>query len=517
MDIIEIENRQLWLEMSNEDISLLRTNIYPILVELVDKHMDNLYEHFITFTETKNFFPNNNILQRAKHAQKHYFLNLVSRPITPDTVAELLKLGQTHQKINLEPKWYIGAYGKILSDLMPDLLTFLAKHPKNKVKSIQALIKIIFFDISIVMENYIMAKEKFIQENKIIINQLQTEQHALKNLLESAPVSIVSLDKNLNCLEYNDKFAQILNITNNKSIIGENIFTLLPELNIVVENFINFKPVSKEALPVKLKDCGQLKYFNVLIWPIHSIDEANHYLIVMLVDITDSINLQQQREDFVATLTHDLKTPILAANRILDLLIEGDFGDLTIDQTDVLRKLLESNMSLYKLVLNLLDIYRYESKLNRLNLTKVNLNKIINQVVNEINPLIEAKQIQLTLNLMDNIIDLNLDQNAIKRVLQNLLDNATKFTSKGGKISLELYQQDSEIILKVNDTGCGIDQELIPKLFDRFWKATAKHRNYSGAGLGLYLCRQIIEEHEGRIWCDSIENVGSNFYIALKL
>ncbi|MDQ5966794.1 MAG: hypothetical protein QG625_2950, partial [Cyanobacteriota bacterium erpe_2018_sw_39hr_WHONDRS-SW48-000098_B_bin.30] len=221
--------------------------------------------------------------------------------------------------------------------------------------------------------------------------------------------------------------------------------------------------------------------------------------------------LQQQREDFVATLTHDLKTPISATNRAVRFLLEGDFGPVSEPQKEILDTILQSNTALYSLVQTLLDVYRFDSGAKKFNMRPSNMAAIITRVATEIMPLAQEKDVQLKATLPADSKDIVCDEDEIRRVIQNLIDNSLKFTPAGGTITVSMRQDQDKTVVSVADSGKGIPEENKPKLFQRFWQAGSTGRYYASTGLGLYLCRRIMEGHEGRIWCDSTHGQGSTF------
>ncbi len=225
--------------------------------------------------------------------------------------------------------------------------------------------------------------------------------------------------------------------------------------------------------------------------------------------------MQQQREDFVATLTHDLKTPILAANRAIKLLMEGDFGAVGESQSRILETIHQSNEALYKLVQTLLDVYRLDSGAKQLCLVEHDLSETITHLVDELQPLALARRVDLSARLPEFARTVLCDVEEIRRVVQNLLDNSLKFTPPGGSISVTLTQSGDVTRVSVQDSGKGISEEDKPKLFQRFWQAAGSGRYYASTGLGLYLCRKIVELHGGVIWCESTLGQGSTFYFTI--
>ncbi len=229
------------------------------------------------------------------------------------------------------------------------------------------------------------------------------------------------------------------------------------------------------------------------------------------------LSLMEQREDFMATLTHDLKNPLLGANRILDLFVDDKLGELTDEQKQVLLKLRESNHGLLALVQNLIEVYRYEKAAGSLVFQEADVVQIIKYYLDEIAAEARHRQIEIKMHLPRDPVIAWIDTNGIRRVFQNLVDNAIKFTPPEGQISVRISQTENRALLEVVDTGPGIAPEDIPRLFQRFWQSDAGKRYYPGTGLGLYLCRQIVALHHGTISCESTQGVGSKFIVALPL
>lgn len=221
--------------------------------------------------------------------------------------------------------------------------------------------------------------------------------------------------------------------------------------------------------------------------------------------------LMRQREDFVATLTHDLKTPIIAANGAIKLLLEGDFGALSDEQVTVLETIFQSNEAMYRLVATLLDVYRYDSGAKEIMIAYHDLAKAIGKLVQELAPIALSQGITMTTDFPRTPGLVPCDAVEIRRVVQNLLDNGLKFTKSGGKVEVKMEQGSDVTTITVRDSGKGISEEEKPKLFQRFWAPAASGRNYASTGLGLYLCRKIIESHGGQIWCQSTLGSGSTF------
>ena len=217
----------------------------------------------------------------------------------------------------------------------------------------------------------------------------------------------------------------------------------------------------------------------------------------------------------MATLTHDLKNPLIGANRILELMASGIMGGVSDQQEKILYQLRDSNKLLLSMIQNLIEVYRFEKDVNVMMREHADLGEIISACLEEIRPIAKNREIELTSNFMEHSVSLKIDSKAIRRMLQNLLDNALKFTPRGGAISLKLQNLEEKIVVEVGDTGPGISSEEQKLLFLRFSQGKMGRKYTPGTGLGLYLCKQIVDAHQGEIACISAEGAGTTFRVCL--
>lgn len=513
----EILLRKLWLKFTATDEALLKNELDSLFAGKIDDLMAAMYEHFLTFDETRAYFPNQEVLERARSAQGKYFERLTQGNYDQDYVNNRLRVGTTHYRTDLDPKWYMGAYNCALLWLLPLVMEkYAGKESSTKLMPpVSALLKVIFLDMGLAIESYITAKEVAIRKQRDALTKLETEKRVTKSILENAPIGIVATDADYVCLECNDEFVRILDRQTREEVIGHRLFDLAPRLNrqALQKVLRSEKPHRKSADALEFADAAQTdqSYWDWAAWPVKDDMGAVSGLVAMFANSTDRVLLQQQREDFVATLTHDLKTPVSATNRAVRFLLDGDFGTVSNEQREVLETILQSNTALYSLVETLLDVYRFDSGVKELNMKRCNLQATMSQLISEIMPLAQEKGVSLTMTLPETIEDLLCDETEIRRLLQNLIDNSLKFTPHGGSITISVKQDSGKTQVAVKDTGKGIPEENKPKLFQRFWQAGSTGRYYASTGLGLYLCRRIVEAHGGRIWCDSEVGHGSTF------
>jgi len=265
-------------------------------------------------------------------------------------------------------------------------------------------------------------------------------------------------------------------------------------LDLGADDFIR-KPVTVDELLARVRSLLRLK---------HSIDERDE--------------IARQREDFVSRLTHDLRTPLVAEERMMILFLEGALGELSPSMKEALTIMARSNSNLLAMVNTLLEVYRFEAGRKTLAFLTVDICQLIEEVASELTPLAEQKGllIQVDLKQSENGISVLGDRLELHRLITNLVGNAIKFTDNGSvSICLESDSTDCDVItIKIVDTGQGISAEQQATLFERFRPGSNKS---SGSGLGLYLSRRIVEAHQGNIKVDSELGKGSVFTVVLPI
>lgn len=221
-----------------------------------------------------------------------------------------------------------------------------------------------------------------------------------------------------------------------------------------------------------------------------------------------------QRENFVSCLTHDLRTPLVAANRMLDLIAQQAFGDVTGEQQEAIANIVSSNDNMLEMLNKLLETHHYELGQKTLSFAQINLQQMIKEVVAELNPLAIDKQIELLVfDTESQIPPVKGDRLELRRVITNLVGNALKFTDQG-KVEINLEQNDAEVLVQVIDSGIGISPQDQAAVFQRYHQGN--HRR-AGKGLGLYLCQQIINAHQGELTVESEIGQGTTFAFSLPL
>lgn len=243
-------------------------------------------------------------------------------------------------------------------------------------------------------------------------------------------------------------------------------------------------------------------------------DEGGFVLVVR--DITQRKEIERLREDFVSTLTHDLRTPLLSSIQTLTFFLDGTIREspLGAKQTELIGMLINSNKEMLGLVNVLLEVYKYEAGRQKLVFDRVDLGALISTVCRELDALAQSRRQTLSIAVPEGATLVWGDKQELRRVIVNLVGNAINYTQTDGSIQVRLESNGKSVTACVEDNGRGIPAQDLPTLFQRFSQGTSRKRS-SGSGLGLYLSRQIIEAHQGSISVDSQEGQGSCFRVKL--
>ncbi|MFN8554458.1 MAG: hybrid sensor histidine kinase/response regulator [Candidatus Obscuribacterales bacterium] len=223
----------------------------------------------------------------------------------------------------------------------------------------------------------------------------------------------------------------------------------------------------------------------------------------------------EKHEEFMATLTHDLKNPLIGNNLILELMAEQVMGVVSQEQANLLLSLRDSNALLISMIQSLIDVYRFEKDVDTVKMESIDPLPIIDKCVKSIAPIATHRQVRLCTDLSDQVMTIIADAAAFRRVMQNLLDNALKFTPDGGVISVGAQALDDSVVFEVKDSGPGIPPEEQDRLFERFAQGRNGKKFTPGTGLGLYLCKQLVSAHSGEISCISDIGRGTTFSVKL--
>ena len=241
--------------------------------------------------------------------------------------------------------------------------------------------------------------------------------------------------------------------------------------------------------------------------------------LVILHDITREKMVERIKTEFVSLAAHQLRTPLSAIKWTLRMLLDGDLGKITAEQRDFVEKTYKSNERMIALINDLLDITRIEEGRYIYKPTFNQIEDIVQFVIKSFNEEIKRKNIEFEFKKpKENLPQVKVDVEKIRLAIDNLIDNAIRYTLARGKVIVSLKLVKKEIEFSVKDTGVGIPEDQQERVFTKFFRgANVMRMETEGTGLGLFITKNIIEAHGGRIWFDSEEGKGTTFYFTLPV
>ena len=252
------------------------------------------------------------------------------------------------------------------------------------------------------------------------------------------------------------------------------------------------------------------RVFQALVTPIE-----NDGYVAILHDVTHFKDLERVKNEFISTVSHDLKNPISVINGFADLLQR--VGPLNQKQIEYTHRIQAAAENMDGLVRFLLQLTRQELG-TILKKEMVEVNELISEITNEFQPQANAKEQSLLFEIPKGKPRVNADPFQLKQALRNLVGNAIKYTPIGGSISISLETKQDAVLIKVKDTGCGIPSNELPLIFNRFHRVGNEAlKGEDGDGLGLAIAKSIIEQHNGKVFVESELGKGSCFTITLPL
>ncbi|MFC2948627.1 two-component system histidine kinase PnpS [Virgibacillus sediminis] len=255
-------------------------------------------------------------------------------------------------------------------------------------------------------------------------------------------------------------------------------------------------------------------YLEVLGVPIFSSRNRLKGAVLVLYDITELKKLEGMRKDFVANVSHELKTPITSIKGFAETLLDGGADDPQVRE-EFLRIIYNESDRLQLLIDDLLRLSKLEKEGFPLIITYVDLHSMVEDILPAMRHKASDKQLEFSVE-MEEGLHIEADEKKVKQVLINLLDNAFNYTPEQGKVSLSISSEEGYIHMEVRDTGIGIDKESLPRIFERFYRIDkARSRNTGGTGLGLAIVKHIVEVHEGIINIESELNKGTAIHVYL--
>ncbi|MES2061216.1 MAG: ATP-binding protein [Bacteroidota bacterium] len=348
-----------------------------------------------------------------------------------------------------------------------------------------------------------------------------SEKRRIETIIEQMQDAIIGINEKQEVLFMNDAARKTLNITGDK-VIGQNT-------NELVKGNDLFRSILKDDMgikPFKIVLNGRESYFQMqssdILVPntqqskgalqLASLSAGKVYI---LKNITEFKERDEAKTNFIATISHELKTPISSIKMSLKLLNDERVGSINPEQEQLVNHIKDDNDRLLKITSELLELSQVETGNIQLNFVPVSPMQIVDYAIASVSFQAEQKKVQLEVLKSDILPDIQVDIEKTAWVLVNFLSNALRYSAEKSKIIIQVTQHDKIVEFSVKDFGKGIDESYQKRLFDRYFQVPTDGQNKSGSGLGLAISKDFIEAQQGKIWVESAIGEGSRFAFTL--
>ena len=353
------------------------------------------------------------------------------------------------------------------------------------------------------------------------VRELESQGRQAQAILESMVEGVLALDREGRILWLNGSAQQLIGTTASQAVgipltqlfrqteLEDVIREALTEGRPSVREVQAFAP-QERVVQIRATPCGE--------GPPPAAGQAGGTALVLVAqDVTDIRRLERIRREFVGNVSHELKTPLTSIKGLLETLLNGALEDPANNRRFV-TLIDEDATRLGRLIDDLLELSQIESKAAALRLQPVALRPLIEALVQRFRPQLEARQVTPRIEMPADLPTVQADPDRLRQVFSNLLDNAIKFSNPGGTVTLQAAVEGATMRISVADTGVGIPEVDLPRIFERFYRVDkARSRDMGGTGLGLAIVKHLVELHQGRVLVDSRLGTGSTFTVVLPI
>ncbi|HRT18053.1 MAG TPA: ATP-binding protein [Candidatus Paceibacterota bacterium] len=341
------------------------------------------------------------------------------------------------------------------------------------------------------------------------------ERNKTMAIIENLTDGIILLNKKKQIEIINSPATELFNI-GKKEAIGKCFVDLLdieniPEIKKILIDKDRIRNIYREE--VATLDGLHLEITSVLLKD--EIEEKGFLIIIH--DVTKEKLIEKMKTEFVSVAAHQLRTPLSAIKWTIRMILDGDAGEINEEQRELLEQTYISNERMIRLINDLLDVSRIEEGRLLYDQEDARIEDVLDSVIEASQEMLRNKNMVLEVNKKETP-KVKIDKEKIGVVIQNLLENAIKYTEQGGKIKITLDNDEKNVIFKIEDSGVGIPKSQQDRIFTKFFRAENVTRmETNGTGLGLYTTKNIVQAHKGQIWFESEENKGTTFYFTIPI
>lgn len=452
----------------------------------------------------------------------YFFVNTLIKPINKlKIIIEKFGAGDFSQRIKVTSRDEIGEFARMFNS-MADSLEGSHKNLEAKVAEKTASLNEKVAELTEAQKALINVVEDLNTE-KDIVNKERAKDEAL---LGSIGDGVIAIDRDKRII-YTNPAADVTMGWKSADVVGKlynEVWEVVDEAGNVVPAtnrpmemaFAGKKSVSRNVYYRNVKNDKKIPVSGTVA-PI-ILDGELVGVINVFKDITEEAKIDKAKTEFVSIASHQLRTPLTAVKWYAEMLLDKENGKLSKKQANYLNEIYAGNQRMISLVSALLNVSRIDLGTFAIEPEPTDIVKLADDVLNEMIPGITKKELEITRDYGSSIPKINVDAKLTRIVIQNLLSNAVKYTPSKGKITVSVFADKKNILIKVKDTGYGIPKDAQKKIFTKLFRAdNVKIKEPEGTGLGLYIIKAIVDQSGGKIWFESTEGEGTTFYVSMPL
>jgi PAS domain S-box-containing protein len=368
-------------------------------------------------------------------------------------------------------------------------------------------------EINSLTDEFNKMSEKLEQYEKLNLNKIFYEKKKSELVIESMDEPVLMVDENFKILLANKSFNQIIG---EKALKNSEIKKILKQQRSKAKSPNKEQSFSLKEKAINIKDeNGSQKYFNVIATQIEIPESEKEATVFVFNDVTQYKELDRMKSEFIAKVSHELKTPLTSLGMALGLLEDDVVGKVNEKQKDLIVSMKEDYDRLNKLVYEILELTKLEANIGKIKFEKIEAHKLAEYVSKKFSILANEKNIELKVIDKSGKTNITGNFNSLLSAIENLVSNSLRFTPSGGNITVEFLVEDENLVINISDTGIGISPDNLKKVFDKFIQIDDSAPG--SLGLGLSIAKEIIEIHNGEIKAFSELGKGSTFQIKLPV
>ncbi|MDD6431826.1 MAG: cell wall metabolism sensor histidine kinase WalK [Lactobacillaceae bacterium] len=347
-----------------------------------------------------------------------------------------------------------------------------------------------------------------------------SERRRLDSVLSHMSDGVLATDRRGNVTIVNNMALQLLGVDHEDDLIGKSIIDVLDiRHDYTVRQLVNS---DQREMIIDMSNDGNNLILNAYFSPIQRESGFVSGLVCVLHDVTSQQKEERERKQFVSNVSHELRTPLTSVHSYVEALSDGAWKDKEV-APKFLNVIQGETDRMIRMINDLLSLSRMDAGTTKLNLEYVNIKELLNYILNRFDMIIKneegdssKKKYKIERHFTKKDLWVEIDTDKFTQVIDNIMNNAIKYSPDGGTITVRLLETHNHVIMSISDQGLGIPRKDLGRIFDRFFRVDkARSRKQGGTGLGLAISKEVINMLGGQIWVDSVEGHGSTFYISL--